>query len=258
MIWIKQLISQALFSKCLICHKLTPELVCPECHLKIRFQHISFNHHCFNCGQLSDQFRHTNSIYCLNCMKDRCFHDIQAMLINATPVSNLINLAKLNGIPPLLSYLCNCNEVYKKSVERYYEQIDLIIPSPASFTSFIQNGMEPALLIALDLFPSYKSKIVPAFKKRLFYKQKNQTKKERKQIPSNLFTPLSNWRLGHPYIKENIKKGCSPFYGANCLIVDDIVTTGSTVNLLAEKLLRLGAKRVEGICLGATYNRFFD
>ncbi|MGB9621387.1 MAG: ComF family protein, partial [Brevinematia bacterium] len=116
----------------------------------------------------------------------------------------------------------------------FSEKIDIIIPVPVSLISFLKRGFN----LVDELFKEFaiKNKIpyIKVLGKRITSKeQKKLSKEERIQLVKKKF-----------YIKKNIDLS-----NKNILIVDDVFTTGSTINACYELVKKLGANKIFSLTL---------
>lgn len=108
---------------------------------------------------------------------------------------------------------------------------DLIVPVPLHRRRLQQRGFNQAILIARCCFPGWRDRIEPSLLTRIrpTPPQTGLTGRQRRRSLGNAFA------LTSPI----------PLTGKQVLLVDDVFTTGSTVNECAKKMVRAGAGRVE-------------
>lgn len=108
---------------------------------------------------------------------------------------------------------------------------DFIVPVPLHIKRLRERGFNQALLLARKIFPGEKEKI----KYDLLLRQMDTptqtglSGKERRRNLKNAF----------------VVKKTSEIIGKNILIIDDVFTTGATVNACAKVLKTVGCKKVE-------------
>ncbi|MEN8141200.1 MAG: ComF family protein [Thermodesulfobacteriota bacterium] len=112
---------------------------------------------------------------------------------------------------------------------------DLIIPVPLHPSRLKERGFNQAALLARALFPSRRAKIALRLLKRqqATVPQSRLSGRERRRNLGHAFTVTNSGRLRDKAI----------------LLVDDVTTSGTTLNECAKTLLAAGAARVEGVTL---------
>jgi ComF family protein len=123
----------------------------------------------------------------------------------------------------------------RSTVLQDFEIPDIILPVPLHKKRLRKRGFNQALLLALEIFSNDRKKIVVNLLKRQAdtASQTSLSGIERRKNLRNAF------RVDNP----------SKVVGLNALIVDDVFTTGSTVNECAIVLKAAGAKRVDVLTL---------
>jgi len=123
--------------------------------------------------------------------------------------------------------------------EKYWskDEIDIVIPVPLHIKRFRQRGFNQAYLL-LD-----------EFKKNSFVINRNVLKRIRWTEPqTNLKKKMRLINLKNAFALDN----CEQIKNKNVLIVDDVYTTGSTINECAKTLIKGGANRVSAITIAKT------
>lgn len=145
-------------------------------------------------------------------------------------IRSLIIDYKFNEKPYLYkSFLEFLNKYQKKYVQ--FEIYDIIIPVPISKKRKKERGYNQSLLIAKEIAKNENIKL----KDNVIVKAKNNTtqsklnKEERTENVKNVYKITKN--------KEIIDK--------NILLIDDIFTTGATLNECSKMLKQAGAKKVD-------------
>jgi len=116
---------------------------------------------------------------------------------------------------------------------RITENIDIIIPVPLHPLKLKQRTFNQSEIIAWLIAKKYKKDVLNLLVKRRFTTAQNQLNKiERRKN-----------------IKDSFESRNIVFSGKNILIVDDIFTTGTTMNECARVLLKGGAGKVYGFTL---------
>lgn len=244
--------SSLCITECINCRQQSANRLCPHCLKVLKFNQLVFNTHCFMCHQTSTHFAQTLSIHCSRCLMKTWLSDVISLFINRTSVAALLTYAKRSGSYRSLDTLFHhLHPSSALNLLRLSETIDLILISPTSFSRYMQSGIILPWMIAHQLFPYARSKIVYCFNKKNFQQQKLKSWVERKHIPEDTFGWMKS-SASHPLIFQNLAGGKKPFSNLNCLIVDDIATTGATIQQLAWLTKQLGAKTIFGLVLAIT------
>lgn len=219
--------------KCVVCEKeLTQNThysLCEHC-----LKHLPRNNGktCLRCGEPI----YSMANYCLHCKHKtpvftRCF----SPLLYEYPVTKLIKDFKYNNnkflSKTLGNFLVECYVVNNLSC-------DLVMPVPLFSSREKKRGFNQALLLSLQLQEKLNLKIVNDVLIRV-KNTKTQTlltKEQREENVSSAFVVAD---------KSKVKN-------ATVLVVDDVYTTGSTLNECAKVLFSAGAKRVYCLTLAHT------
>jgi ComF family protein len=136
------------------------------------------------------------------------------------------------------------SEIISKMLVNYYKQpitnADLIIPVPMHRIKRLSRLYNHAQILAESIASLVEKKIIPD----ILLKTKNtksQTGLARKYRMDNLSDSIA--------VVANKQK----IHGKKILLVDDVMTTGSTVNLCARQLKKAGAKEVVVLCIARTW-----
>jgi ComF family protein len=116
----------------------------------------------------------------------------------------------------------------KQKIEEW--KIDFIVPIPLHYLKKAERGYNQSFYIAKGLGKGLNIPVKEGFikRKRFTESQTTMTLKERQENIEGAFKAGKNLNLG----------------GKNILLVDDVITTGSTVLECAKVLLKAGAKKV--------------
>jgi ComF family protein len=123
-----------------------------------------------------------------------------------------------------------------------YKSIDLFIPVPMHYKKQMQRGFNQAELIAESIsnetnVPYFKNILV---KEKETITQTRKSRKERVLNTSSIYNVMNR----------------SAIKGKHIMIVDDVVTTGSTIEACATVLLKNGAAQISVACI-AMGNRYY-
>lgn len=124
--------------------------------------------------------------------------------------------------------------------EGFDNKFDLIIPIPLHKNKLIKRGFNQAAVISKGLSEGLNIPFSDDFLERVVYTQ-TQTKKNR----------LERWKnVDSIFVVPDISK----IKDKRILIVDDVITTGSTIEACARILLKKGASEVNIACLAVAEN----
>ncbi|OGQ04317.1 MAG: hypothetical protein A2W61_05190 [Deltaproteobacteria bacterium RIFCSPLOWO2_01_44_7] len=115
-----------------------------------------------------------------------------------------------------------------------WENYDSIVPVPLHWTRQVRRGFNPTYLLTNELGKKLGKPILPYLKK--VRRTKPQTKLSQEERLKNVKGTFACNR--HQDIKD-----------LSLLLVDDVLTTGATVNECAKVLMKAGAKRVDVLTL---------
>ncbi|MBI5556992.1 MAG: ComF family protein [Deltaproteobacteria bacterium] len=119
---------------------------------------------------------------------------------------------------------------------------DRIIPVPLHMNRLRQRGFNQSLLLARAFFPDQRNKII-----------KTALRRQRDTIAQTGLTGLSRRKnLRDAFVVEK-KDDVS---GKKILLIDDVFTTGTTVNECARVLKQAGAERVDVLTLARVAEKF--
>lgn len=206
---------------------------------------------CIFCGskvKLSDSvFHKNNACICRSCNSNikiapfNHFYDgtehlsfVIAPLHYSGAVISAIHNLKFNFMQDVADALCYYINTYISVFEEdefSLNNFDMLVPVPLSNQRLNERGYNQAELIALNISSHFN---IP-LEKNILFKTKN-TK------------PQST--LSHDKRKENIKNAYSCNHdvsGKNIILVDDVFTTGNTLDACAKVLKDRGAKTVSAI-----------
>ncbi|HBI14919.1 MAG TPA: amidophosphoribosyltransferase [Desulfobulbaceae bacterium] len=223
-------------SFCLGCQRRLPwrrlPLFCDDCLSGITA--IS-SPRCLCCGA---PFATGEDHLCGACLqRDFSFDLARAALAYQPPITGLISALKFQG---QLSGLASLAALARAS--RGFQELsapDLILPVPLHPQRLRERGYNQALLLARACFPERRALIHPGvlLRHRATVPQTALSGTLRRKNLSGAFS------LIQPHMVNNRK----------ILLVDDVFTTGSTVDVCARILSRAGAARVEIFTLAKTF-----
>lgn len=215
---------------CIVCDEelefQTRYAICGDCLLKLPFNN---KHICSRCGTVMVN----EADFCLRCQNvERNFDRVRSAFIYEGDIQRIIRAFKFNNKRYLDKYLAqHIADVYNQ----FEYNCDLIIPTPISKERFAERKYNQAELLA---FYANKQLKLPFYTDILFKHQHN-----KRQTNLSSFERMENVKGVYRLENADIVKGKS------VLVIDDIITTGSTLDEIAKVLKKAGAKKVEGITL---------
>lgn len=218
--------------KCLICNK---EIVsdkkfclCDKCLSELP---KIVGNVCERCGEPIN----TDSKFCVHCKKELpVFTKCVSPFVFEGEVVNLVHGLKYNGH---IYYAKTLSNLMLKTVLESNLEFDVVIPVPLNLRREGTRGFNQSELLCSgfsDAGYNVDSSIVVRSKNTAT--QTFLSKTERKQNVENAFKVLN---------KSKVK-------GKNILVVDDVYTTGATINAIAQVLKNAGAKNVYGVTFAHT------
>jgi len=199
-------------------------LFCPDCLVELSF---IGSPQCKTCGL---PFECGEDHICGKCLtKPYAFDQARAAFHYRKPTISTISSLKFNGHLTGVSSLANLAST--SSGYRDLSKPDLILPVPLHKKRLRTRGFNQATILAKACFPEMKSRINTSLlmRNRPTPPQTNLSGRERRKNLSGVFT------VNQP---EAVKD-------QHILLVDDVLTTGSTVDECAKVLRKAGAKRIE-------------
>jgi competence protein ComFC len=150
------------------------------------------------------------------------------------PIVTAIHRLKYRGetflVPHLAGFLIEVSRRHKLN-----ERIDCVVPVPLHPTRFRERNFNQAELLGQAIAASFSLPVL----NRLLIRFRN--------TPSQ--TGLSGKeRMVNVSGAFQVRKGVT-FKGRRCLLVDDVLTTGATLNACRDRLLSAGAAEVYGLSL---------
>lgn len=215
-------------SFCLECEKRLPcldlPLLCSDCLTNIKY---ITSPKCTCCGA---PFQTGQDHLCSLCMKNNFAFDLaRAALYYRESVTKLISALKFNGTLTGLATLAQLARSAPKISD--LSEPDIILPVPLHIKRLRERKFNQALVIAQTCFPASKHKICGdnLLRHRATSPQTTLSGTKRRKNLTGAFS-LRNQEV----VKDK-----------TVLLIDDVFTTGSTVNECAKVLKKAGAKRIE-------------
>ena len=222
--------------KCLICscEIIENSIFCPDCFSKVTIIDYPF---CKICGKMLET-SFDDEMICDTCLKYPRAFDKARSLFQYDDVSKkiIMKIKKQSDFAVAKS----CSKMIISKYRDLFATADFITPVPSHWTRVLKRGFNPADIIAFSL-----SKIsgIPV---RKFLKRIKQTQYQKNKSILERF--------------ENVEGAfdCkSDLAGANIILVDDVLTTGATLNECSKVLKLHGCCQVYCITVGSTPNLSF-
>lgn len=215
-------------SYCLECDQRLPcrelPVLCNDCLADISFLSSPA---CPCCGM---PFLSGHDHFCGLCLKNTfAFDRARAAMQYKKPVTSLISALKFNGTLTGLATLAHL-AVNSPGIKDLHEP-DMILPVPLHIRRLRERQFNQALVIGKSCFPGYRSRIHTGVlvRHRATSPQTSLNGAARRKNLAGAFS------LTNPETVRN----------KTILLIDDVLTTGSTVNECARVLRRAGARRIE-------------
>lgn len=210
---------------CPVCSESSAHLICPSCSKMLP----NITEQCFQCGlPLNMVDTSQNALRCGQCVKSPPAFDLCISPYHyALPISQFITQLKFQH---KLYYAQVLADLLITKIERHAEGLpDCIIPVPLHKKRLRQRGFNQALEIARPIAKRYDIKLDAYCCTRVISTapQMEQDKKTRQKNIHNAFKVAPDFQYKH------------------VAIIDDVMTTGQTVNELARVLRKQGAERIQ-------------
>ena len=211
-----------------------PPLFCSHCATSLAFIRSPL---CSRCGI---PFVSGDNHLCGDCLTDRHAFDLaRSLCLYRPPLSDLILALKFHGHLAGISTfrtLLACSDLHDA-----FCVPDIILPVPLHDSRLRERGFNQANMIATGCFAQWKKNIAPKvlIRHRSTTPQSLLSGKERRQNLHDVFSLINPSRVS----------------GAKVLLVDDVYTTGSTVNACSKVLRQAGVERIEVFTLARSLTR---
>ncbi len=223
---------------CLLCKKLffsSQKIeLCENCINNFNFFNNSPK--CRKCGIVFNSPVTTDHL-CSRCFKEKIFFDkARAIGVFDGALRKAVHLLKYSPRPRIAASLGRLMAQQGKEIMDI-KGYDWIIPVPLHEIRLRQRGFNQALLLARQVGKTWGVPVKAEYLKRAL-----QTETQTTMLRQSRYRNVRN------------AFNCTAEYGGekNILIIDDVFTTGATVNECARVLKKHGAKRVEVLTLART------
>ena len=211
-----------------------PPLFCPHCTTKLVFIRSPL---CSLCGT---PFISGGDHLCGDCLAGHHAFDLARSLCQyRPPLSELILALKFHG---QLTAITTFNTLLTRSpLVDAFAVPDIILPVPLHDSRLRERGFNQAQMIASGCFPHWKNRIAlnVLIRHRSTTPQSLLSGTERRRNLRDVFSLVEPDRVA----------------GARVLLVDDVYTTGSTVNACSKVLRKAGAERIEVFTLARSLTK---
>jgi len=232
----QKLFEACLPSLCLLCHLPSKNsLVCEYCHEAI----LTERSYCLRCGC---GLSHTQP-FCGECLQHHFeFTQLHAVASYQSPFPELIKQLKYNNhllYADLLGQLL-ANSILQRYNQAQLQEIDYLIPVPLHKKKHRKRGFNQAQLISEAL-----SKHLP-----VEITQTTLTRSKLTNAQEGLTRHQRTLNLKHAFSLTEERK--VELKGKHIVLIDDVVTTGATINSLCQVLLAAKVKRIDVWCICRT------
>ena len=202
---------------CIVCHKCGYR-ICPEC--LSNFRQIQTG--CEICG-----ITLAKPGICKHCQDKRPTYDhLRSLFEYKDVVREAIHQVKFHNDLGLAEKLA---EIMSQYLLRLNWQLDLIVPMPLNERRQYQRGYNQSALLALPIALKTRTKYAPYAIERI--------KDTKSQVGLSASERWEN-------VADAFSVNSRTIQGKNLLIVDDVVTTGATMNAIAAAVKKGGAKKI--------------
>jgi ComF family protein len=228
--------------KCCLCEKIVEDenSLCLECWEKIKFIKPPF---CCKCSSPLE-FNISDEDICLSCIKNNpSYIKLRSAVVYDRNSARIIFKFKFFDKMHLKKFMAKC---MAKSAEDILENVDILIPVPLHKKRLVMRKYNQSKLLSDELAKITKKKTIYDF----LYKNAHtipQAKLKQNERMTNLKNKFS---INPKYLKDLDK-----YKHLNFAIVDDVVTTGSTVNECTKTLNEAGIKNVYVISFAKTVRK---
>ncbi len=225
----------AIINRCVLCDDALRSSfhLCELCHSDLPFN----TNPCIGCALPMNIIHHNKQMLCGSCIAERPLTDRTfSPFVYDFPIDNLIKRYKFHNQVPLGRILIDLAWDVSKT-DLVHHSYDAIIPIPLHWVRQLQRGFNQAELLSNEI--GYRLKI-PV--RSVIYRKKNnpqQSQLHRQQRQQNLRNTF--------YIQENSLTALE-----KVLIVDDVITTGETIQTVSKLLVSSGIKHVDAWALART------
>lgn len=205
------------------------ELICLSCEEKVHYLQAPF---CMKCGK---KIQKPNEAYCEDCKRIKHMYDKGYSLFEYGSVAQSLYRFKYEGRREYGAYYGErMATLLGKEIRSLSPQA--IVPVPVHITRKIERGYNQAEILAKELGKRLQ---IPVDKKLI--------KRVKKTVPQKELGPAERQNN----LKNAFKIGYNDVKLDTIVIIDDIYTTGSTIDAVSAELRKAGVKRIYFIALAS-------
>ncbi|GMO62230.1 MAG: ComF family protein [Rickettsiales bacterium] len=222
--------------KCMVCKRIITEYdtICPECWAKVKKIQRPF---CAKCSEPLE-FKISDDDICLNCLKNEPLYiKSRTAFIYNKFISKIIMRFKFYDETYLKTFMAK--NMIDASAD-IIAQIDILIPVPLHKNRLRQRKYNQSLLLCKEIAKRTGKIVITDF----LYKSKHTIPQAKLNQISRKENLKNNFKINKKY------KGL--YKDKNFAIVDDVITTGTTINECVKILNRRGIKNVYAISFAKT------
>ncbi|MDR2666630.1 MAG: ComF family protein [Holosporales bacterium] len=218
--------------QCLLCGKEAEEnaIFCSNCFSKISFIEQPI---CSICGRMFEFTVNDIEETCNQCSDGTRFFDMARSLLHYDELSRQL-IMKIKRHSDHIT-ACTCVKMLHTRYSDILERCDLVVPVPSHWTRLLRRSYNPANIIAIEL-----TKISGKKYKNVLKRSKKTEYQRAKSIIERINNVLDAFSC-----KFDLN-------GKSVVLVDDVMTTGATLNECAKVLKHAGAKKVICITIACT------
>ena len=210
---------------CPFCQKVCRDGICKECRKKLELVKVR-EPRCMQCGK---QIRSVEQEYCYDCMHTHHYYERGLSLWNhKNPVNQSVYQFKYHNQRRYgILYSQELVKEFQKEIERW--RPDIIMPVPLHPSRKRKRGYNQAEILAKEIG---RLMDIPVDTESLI--------RNKNTIPQKVMDARGRRKnLQHAFAWKGMK-----LQGVNVLLIDDIYTTGSTIDVAAKTVRLAGAEKV--------------
>lgn len=223
-----KIISDFIFpKKCFCCGEYIDEnKLCYKCWKKLNF----ISKPCCNICSYPFEFEEDEEAICGACIANKPEYNKAISIFRYDlGAREIIHKFKYEDKLQILDYL---TDLLNNSISHYAHEIDVITIVPLAKMKLLKRGYNQAALLAMKLAQRHKFLYLP----ELLIRRKNNISQVSLKKEKRLKNVKNNFAINNSYV--NLIKG------KNILLIDDVITTGATVNECSLKLKQFQPNKI--------------